>query len=541
VSSTDTQSGWLDAEPFRRDGLLRRIGPFAVVAFLAEVSIALPPGPASSNYTVMSAVLLFATVVGCLLPWHRLPSAFDVIVPLLYIASVLTLNLAAGGSTSGVGIVVLMPLVWTALYHRPYQSAIIVAAILVYELITSLIPVEITGAVMARRLVFWFAILTLVSVATHQLRTQIRTMLDQRQDLIDQRERALADLTESFHRLSRRDRESQLLVELSDILQSSLTARQAGEAIRSTLALLFDGGSISADNRRDDALETAIVWGPDAEAGQTFTSSSCVALNTIQVHVSGSLEDACVHRVDPNASLSICVPMVAQGDALGVLQVYSYAPLDTSAVRDEAAAMLSQLGLAVGEQMAMALANFRLRDSLREQAIRDPLTNLFNRRYMEETFHRELSRAARDHIEIGVMQIDIDYFKQFNDAHGHDVGDALLRAFAELLIERFRDSDVPCRYGGEEFTLILINSPHEETEARARELQRSVLALTLDLGAGRVSPPPPTLSIGISSFPEHGDSAVALIRAADQALYAAKAQGRNTIVRAISVNAINAG
>jgi diguanylate cyclase (GGDEF)-like protein len=541
VNIPDIGSGWLDAYPFRRDGLLKRIGPFAIVAFLAEASIALPPGPASSNYTVMSAILLFATVVTCLLPWDRLPAAWDVIVPLLYIASVLTLNLAAGGSTSGVGIVVLMPLVWTALYHRPYQSAIIVAAILVYELITSLIPVEITGAVMARRLVFWFAILTLLSIATHQLRSQIRTMLDQRQDLIEQRERALVDLTASFERLSRRDRESQLLVELSEIAQSSLTARQAGEATRDTLALLFDGGSVSVDNQFDDSLETAVVWGPDAEPGTSFSKSDCVALRTGQLHVSGGPEGECDHRVDPSASISICVPMMTQGEALGVFQVYSYAPLKTPSARDEVAAALSQLGLAVSEQISMALVNFRLRDTLREQSIRDPLTNLFNRRYMEETFHRELSRAARDHIEIGVMQIDIDFFKQFNDTHGHDVGDALLRAFADLLTEHFRDSDVPCRYGGEEFTLILINSPYDETEARARELQRSVLALTLDLGDGRTSPPPPTLSIGISSFPEHGNTAEALMRAADQALYAAKAQGRNTIVRAISVNAITAG
>src|ERR1700691_3002059 len=91
----------LEGGPFRREGLWIRIGPFAVVAFLAEASIALPPGPASSNYTWMSAVLLFATVVGCLLPWDRLPSALNVIVPILYVGSVLTLNLAAGGSTSG--------------------------------------------------------------------------------------------------------------------------------------------------------------------------------------------------------------------------------------------------------------------------------------------------------------------------------------------------------------------------------------------------------------------------------------------------------
>jgi diguanylate cyclase (GGDEF)-like protein len=204
-------------------------------------------------------------------------------------------------------------------------------------------------------------------------------------------------------------------------------------------------------------------------------------------------------------------------------------------------ANLSQLALGVGEQLAMALANFRLRDHLREQSIRDPLTNLFNRRYMEETFHRELSRAARDHVAIGVMQIDIDHFKTFNDSYGHDVGDALLRKFANLLIATFRDSDVPCRYGGEEFTLILINSSLEETELRARELQRAVTDLTLDLGAQRTSPPPPTLSIGIASYPAHGDTAETLIRAADQALYAAKSQGRDTIVRAVSVEPITGG
>jgi diguanylate cyclase (GGDEF)-like protein len=170
--------------------------------------------------------------------------------------------------------------------------------------------------------------------------------------------------------------------------------------------------------------------------------------------------------------------------------------------------------------------------------IRDPLTNLFNRRYMEETFVRELSRAARDHVEIGVMQIDIDHFKPFNDTYGHDVGDVLLRAFANLLFAHFRDSDVPCRYGGEEFTLILINSSLDETEARARELQQSVLGLRLDVGHGVAAPAPPTQSIGVASYPAHGDTAETLIRAADQALYAAKSRGRDTIVRAVTANAI---
>jgi diguanylate cyclase (GGDEF)-like protein len=537
VITPETGGHWLDGDPFRREGLWKRIGPFAVVAFLAEASIALPPGPASSNYTWMSAVLLFATVVGCLLPWERLPSAANVIVPILYVGSVLTLNLAAGGSTSGVGIVILMPLVWTALYHRPYQSAIVVASVLVYQLITSLIPVELAGAIIARRLVFWFALATLVSFATHQLRSQIRAMLDQRQELIEQRESALVDMTRSFERLRLRERESLLLIELGDTLQSSATVLQARGPVKETLVKLFEGGAVSVLNVAENLFETTVLWGRDGSPRPLFPRSGCWALQKNQLHYSDDPDGACGHSVDPAATLALCVPMIAHGDTIGVLQVYSYDTAASPRDSDETRANLTRLSLSVGEQLGMALANFRLRESLREQAIRDPLTNLFNRRYMEETFHRELSRAARDHVEIGVMQIDIDHFKQFNDAHGHDVGDVLLRAFANLLFTLFRDSDVPCRYGGEEFTLILINSSLDETEARARGLQQSVLGLRLNVGHDAIAPPP-TLSIGVASYPAHGDSAEALIRAADQALYVAKSRGRNMIVRADTANAI---
>jgi diguanylate cyclase (GGDEF)-like protein len=484
----------------------------------------------------MSAVLLFATAVGCLLPWERLPAAMDVIVPLLYVGSVLTLNLAAGGSTSGVGIVILIPLVWVALYHRPYQSGIVVLAVVVYQLVTSLLPVQLAGAIIARRLVFWFALSALVSFATHQLRAQIRTVLNQRYELIEQRETALDDLTRSYDRLRSRDRESQLLIELSEKLQSSSTIQQARGAVKETLTHLFGGGAISAQGVTDDIFENIGSWGPDAAAREAFSSAECWALQRNQFYFSDGPEGPCAHHADTNATVALCVPMIAHGDTLGLLQVYSYATPAISSVSEEVRVNTLQLAQSVGDQLGMALANFRLRDSLREQSIRDPLTNLFNRRYMEETFHRELSRAARDHVEIGVMQIDIDYFKPFNDTHGHDVGDALLRAFADLLVSLFRDSDVPCRYGGEEFTLILINSSPDETESRARGLQRSVLELQLDLGDGRVSPSPPTLSIGIASYPANGDTAEKLLRSADQALYAAKSQGRDTIVRAVAVD-----
>jgi diguanylate cyclase (GGDEF)-like protein len=537
LKAPGTDGRFLDGNPFRREGLWKRIGPFAVVAFLAEASIALPPGPASANYTWLSALLLFATVVGCLLPWDRLPNAGNVIVPLLYVASVLTLNLAAGGSTSGVGIVILIPLVWAALYHRPYQSAIVVVAVLVYQLITSLTPVEIAGSVMARRLVFWFALATLISFAAHQLRARIRTMLDQRQELIEQRESALNDMTRSFETLRNRESESLLLIELGDTLQSSGTVLQARDPVRETLVKLFEGGAVSVVNVSEDLFDTRVDWGRDSSPRPPFPRTRCWALQKNQLHYSDDPDGPCGHSVDPAATIVLCVPMIAHGDTIGVLQIYSY---DAAVTSGDARANVTRLALGVSDQLGMALANFRLRDSLREQAIRDPLTNLFNRRYMEETFIRELSRAARDHVEIGVMQIDIDHFKEFNDTYGHDVGDVLLRAFANLLFAHFRDSDVPCRYGGEEFTLILINSTLDETEARARELQQSVLGLWLDVGHG-ITPAPPTLSIGVASYPTHGDTADTLIRAADQALYAAKSQGRDKVVRAVPVDATATG
>ena len=530
---------WLDGDPFERRGLLKRIGPFAVVAFLAEISIALPPGPSSSNYTVLSALLFFATFVGCLVPWDRLPNAANVLVPLTYVGSVLTLNLAAGGSTSGVGIVILVPLVWVALYHRPYQSGILVVVVVLYQLVTSLIPTQLPGSVITRRLVFWFALAALVSFATHQLRHQIRVMLDQRQELVEQRESALVDMTRSFERLRVRERESQLVIELGEVLQSSLMVPEARDAVKDVLQKLFEGGAINTVDETGETFQATVVWGPDATNPQSFSRAQCRTLTTNQYHFADAPDGPCDHHVDLSATTALCVPMIAPGDTIGVLRVYSYADKASRQSHEDARVAMTQLALGVAEQLAMALANFRLRNSLREQSIRDPLTNLFNRRYMEETFDRELSRAARDHLEIGVLQIDMDYFKEFNDRYGHDVGDALLRAFADLLFSQFRESDVPCRYGGEEFTLILIDSNLDATEARARELQRSVEELRLNLGEGRTSPAPPTLSIGIASFPTHGDTAESLMRAADQALYVAKSQGRNTISRAVTLEAIS--
>jgi diguanylate cyclase (GGDEF)-like protein len=192
-----------------------------------------------------------------------------------------------------------------------------------------------------------------------------------------------------------------------------------------------------------------------------------------------------------------------------------------------------QLAFTVADQVALALSNLRLQESLRDQAIRDPLTGLFNRRYMQESLDRELRRAQRRRMPMGVMMIDIDHFKRFNDTFGHAAGDALLTAVGALLQRQTRAEDIACRYGGEEFALILLDASAEDTEERAKLLRDETARLRVEYGQqplGNV-----TISVGVAVFPEHGETAEALLKASDAALYRAKAGGRDRVMVAEAV------
>jgi diguanylate cyclase (GGDEF)-like protein len=171
--------------------------------------------------------------------------------------------------------------------------------------------------------------------------------------------------------------------------------------------------------------------------------------------------------------------------------------------------------------------NLKLQRTLRVQAVRDPLTRLFNRRYLEETFERELRRAERRRKPLGVIMIDLDHFKVFNDTFGHAAGDALLRVLGQFLVSRSRREDVACRYGGEEFVLIFPDAPLETTTQRAEQLREEARSLQVQHHGhplGNV-----TISVGVAGFPEHGATTAALLGAADEALYRAKTEGRDRV------------
>lgn len=171
----------------------------------------------------------------------------------------------------------------------------------------------------------------------------------------------------------------------------------------------------------------------------------------------------------------------------------------------------------------------QLQKQLREQAIRDPLTGLYNRRFMDETLTREIARAQREDLPISVMMLDIDHFKKVNDTYGHEAGDLLLKTLANLLMSESRRSDIPCRYGGEEFCVIMIGAPIPIAIQRAEGWRKQFGETCVTYKQHRIQA---TVSIGVAVFPEHGNFAQEVLRAADEALYAAKQNGRNRVMQA---------
>jgi diguanylate cyclase (GGDEF)-like protein len=225
-----------------------------------------------------------------------------------------------------------------------------------------------------------------------------------------------------------------------------------------------------------------------------------------------------------------CVPLVAQGETLGILHLRANAPTPDGVSHQVFSGSTQSLTLTVAEHLALSLGNLKLQEALRHQAIRDPLTGLFNRRFMLETLERELYRMQRKGSSLCVIMLDLDHFKKFNDTFGHAAGDAVLSALGRMLLAHVRKEDVACRYGGEEFTVILPETSQETAYERAEEMRQSVHGLHLEhLGQSLGSI---TISLGVAAYPQHGEDPETLLRAADKALYQAKHAGRDRVVAA---------
>jgi len=351
---------------------------------------------------------------------------------------------------------------------------------------------------------------------------------------------------ESLDRLVRelelRTKQMTSLNEMGSLLECSGTVKEACAIVSNSVQKLFPdapSGALYLFKSSRDLIEAAVRWGKKDAIAPTFPPDACWALRRGQPHWTGRSGNAiaCQHLTQSLNTECLCVPMVAQGNTVGVLHIEFRSGADSrydsgaESFRDSQ----QRLAISAASQIALSLASLQLRETLREQAIRDPLTRLFNRRFLEESLDRELQLATRKKQSIAVLFVDLDHFKRFNDTFGHEAGDMVLQSLADLFRNFFRATDICCRYGGEEFAIILPESSSQDAAIRADALRSEVKRLRLQYKKQTLGQL--TLSVGVAAFPEHVSTSLDLLKIADQCLYESKARGRDVVTVALSQNA----
>jgi diguanylate cyclase (GGDEF)-like protein len=315
------------------------------------------------------------------------------------------------------------------------------------------------------------------------------------------------------------------LFDMADVLQSAVDHIDANAVLKATAAELIPGfpGALYVFNNSRDRLVLSCAWGlsEGAKLPETINPNSCWAVKRGKAHTNhadGS-KLCCEHHDEGAAMLEI--PMIARGEIVGLLQLSAEGP-----DAEQRLAAVTALGSALADGMSLALANMALREKLKNQALRDPLTGLYNRRYMEDTLQRFVRLAERENREISVVMVDLDHFKRLNDERGHAFGDQVLRDAAVALVGSLRETDIVCRYGGEELVVLLPDCPIERASDKAERLRLRIEELSNTHGATI------TASFGVASVPHTAQNVSDLLAGADAALYKAKQGGRNQVMTA---------
>lgn len=335
-------------------------------------------------------------------------------------------------------------------------------------------------------------------------------------------------LQTTYQHLKQRNREMEIVSKMIEFLQACDSVEEGYGAISEFLKQLFPYFSgavllIDHDSYESD-LEAVSTFGKFKDQEIKFPFKNCWALRRGKIHTASDQQPGlfCSHvDSEPLPKHSLCIPLIAKNKTLGLLSLVT----ESSLVDMESC---EQLGRTVTEQLSLAVFNLKLQEQLRLESIRDPLTGLFNRRYMQETLNQALAKANRKDEPLSIIMIDIDHFKRFNDTFGHEAGDLVLQEIAHFIQTNIRNSDIVCRYGGEEITIILPDTSLEIASDRAQFLCEGIRGLKLqhqNRDLGKI-----TASFGVACFPQHAQTLDDLLRLADDALYLAKDQGRDRIV-----------
>ena len=361
--------------------------------------------------------------------------------------------------------------------------------------------------------------------------------MTERKQAEEKLQKANQELASWVKELQERTEEMNQLNEMGEQLQSCQTIDEACAISTQYIRRICPAshGALYLIKESKNLAEAAEMWGEPAVTQEVFAPLSCWAIRRGRPHLVDDRHPGllCEHVTGPHSGHYLCVPLLVNGEAMGILHLNH---VDAPGQERQETVSQSytdhkiQIVTTIAEHIALAVSNLKLKETLRQQSIRDALTGLFNRRYMEETLERELKRAERENKPVGVIMFDIDHFKEFNDLAGHDGGDALLRELGAFLNKNTRGGDIVCRYGGEEFLAVLPGANRENTSQRAEELRQRVKELLVyHLGKPLAKC---TISLGVAVFPENGLTSESLLKAADNALYRAKNEGRDRVVLA---------
>ena len=365
---------------------------------------------------------------------------------------------------------------------------------------------------------------------------QLEAEVTERRRTEEQLAKANADLSEHVGHLRRLNNEISQLAEMSNLLQAAADTDEAFDVIGRFAPDIFTeaSGAIYLTTTTRKHAEAVTTWRTPPAYAPTIQPADCVALRDGRTHHGhDDPGDGCSHLPPDPLGHTLCIPLASQSKVLGLLTLHVDGEESAQTVQPDdtpnSALMLEyeRLALAAGEQLTLTLANLELRTELRTQAIRDALTGLYNRRYLDEILARELHRAQRTDLPVSVLMLDIDHFKDFNDTHGHAAGDTVLAAVAKILRDSIRSEDIACRYGGEEFIIILAGLAQPQAVQRAEQIRLHIAQQPFT----RNDHPPGhlTVSIGTATRPQHGTDPDSLLRSADTALYRAKDHGRNRV------------
>jgi diguanylate cyclase (GGDEF)-like protein/PAS domain S-box-containing protein len=374
---------------------------------------------------------------------------------------------------------------------------------------------------------------SLVTLAGRKFILIVYKDITERMQIQNEKRQANEKLTVLVKKLEERNYQNIILGEMREMLQACSTMEEAAPIIRGLMERLFpnsEGALFIMSPSRSD-LESVARWGdfPEDMEDNVFAPEACWALRRGRTYIveNVSVGPLCPHLKHPPSTAYVCLPLIAKSDVLGLLHLRNRQSTHIQSEQNVISG-LKDMAVILAEYLSLSIANIQLNERLARESVRDPLTGLFNRRFMIESLEREIKRAERNQTQVGIIMADIDHFKQFNDKYGHAAGDKVLTQMGGFFKAGLRGPDVACRYGGEEFVFFLSESSAENTFKRADQMREEVKNLEVHYADELLASI--TLSMGISTYPDQGSNAEDLLRVADAALYRAKQEGRDRVI-----------